>query len=84
VRRGDLALIVGHTLWSGLGGEGQVELNWLREELRRHADARHRLVIGHHPAFPVNGFEGPWQREIGDAAGFWDVLVEGRALARLC
>jgi hypothetical protein len=70
VRRGDLAMIFVHTLWSGLGGEGQVELDWLREELRRQADARHRLVIGHHPAFPVNGFQGPWQREIGDAAGF--------------
>lgn len=64
VRRGDLALIFVHTLWSGLGGEGQVETEWLRAELQRHRDARHRLVIGHHPAFPVNGFQGPWQREI--------------------
>lgn len=84
VRRGDLAMIFVHTLWSGLGGEGQVETAWLRAELHRHRDARHRLVIGHHPAHPVNGFQGPWQREIGDAAAFWDLLVEGRVLAYLC
>lgn len=86
LRRGDLALIFVHTLWSGLGGEGQVETQWLREELRRHRDARHRLVLGHHPAFPVNGFQGDWQREIGPGCrdAFWDALVEGGVTAYLC
>ncbi|MDB5378700.1 MAG: hypothetical protein JWR00_3146 [Rubritepida sp.] len=86
VRRGDLAMIFVHTLWTGLGGEGQVETEWLREELHRHRDARHRLVLGHHPAFPVNGFSGDWQREIGPGCreAFWDALVEGDVLAYLC
>jgi hypothetical protein len=86
VRRGDLAMIFVHTLWTGLGGEGQVETEWLREELHRHRDARHRLVLGHHPAFPVNGFSGDWQREIGPGCRetFWDALVEGDVLAYLC
>jgi hypothetical protein len=86
VRRGDLAMIFVHTLWTGLGGEGQVETEWLREELHRHRDARHRLVLGHHPAFPVNGFQGDWQREIGPGCreAFWDALVEGDVLAYLC
>ncbi|WP_424811151.1 metallophosphoesterase family protein [Roseococcus sp. YIM B11640] len=86
VRRGDLAMIFVHTLWTGLGGEGQVETEWLREELHRHRDARHRLVLGHHPAFTVNGFQGDWQREIGPGCreAFWDALVEGDVLAYLC
>lgn len=30
VRRGDLLLVFVHTLWTGLGGEGHVETDWLR------------------------------------------------------
>ncbi|HEY4254277.1 MAG TPA: hypothetical protein VGM87_23930 [Roseomonas sp.] len=86
VRRGDLAMVFVHTLWSGPGGEGQVETAWLRQELHRHRDARHRLVLGHHPAFPVNGFAGDWQREIGPGCreAFWDTLVDGGVFAYLC
>src|SRR5262249_9658523 len=75
-----------HTLWSGLGGEGFVETTWLREVLERHADARHKLVLGHHPVHPINGFSGPYQREIGPehAADLWDTLVEHGVLAYLC
>lgn len=86
VRRGDLLLVFVHTLWSGLGGEGHVETTWLREVLRQHADARHKLVLGHHPVHPINGFSGAYQREIGPehAGPFWDALVEGGVLAYLC
>jgi hypothetical protein len=86
VRRGDLLLVFVHTLASGLGGEGHVEMTWLREVLHRHADARHRLVLGHHPVHPVNGFSGAYQREIGPehAPDFWDALVDGGVLAYLC
>jgi hypothetical protein len=86
VRRGDLLMVFVHTMWTGLGGEGHVETTWLREVLHRHADARHKLVLGHHPVFPINGFSGPYQREIGPehAADFWNVLVEARVLAYLC
>jgi hypothetical protein len=75
-----------HTMWTGLGGEGHVETTWLSEVLHRHADARHKLVLGHHPVFPINGFSGPYQREIGPehAADFWNVLVEAGVLAYLC
>ena len=52
VRRGDLLLVFVHTMWTGLGGEGHVETTWLREVLHRHADARHKLVLGHHPVYP--------------------------------
>ncbi|MBA1158999.1 metallophosphoesterase family protein [Microvirga mediterraneensis] len=86
IRRGGLLLVFVHTLWTGLGGEGHVETEWLESVLRQHADARHKLVLGHHPVFPVNGFSGPYQREIGPehAGRFWDLLVEADVLAYLC
>lgn len=86
VRRGDLLLVFVHTLWTGLGGEGHVETDWLRRILGLHADARHKLVVGHHPVHPINGFSGPWQREIGPehAQEFWSILVEAGVLAYVC
>jgi len=86
VRRGDLFLVFVNTLWSGLGGEGHVETVWLKGVLSENADARHKLVIGHHPVHPVNGFSGAYQREIGPeyAGPFWDVLVTEGVLAYIC
>ena len=86
VRRGDLLLVFVHTLWTGLGGEGHVETDWLEATLRAHGDARHRIVVGHHPVHPINGFSGPYQREVGPehAGRFWDVLVAADVLAYVC
>jgi len=86
VRRGDLLMVFVNTLWSGLGGEGHVEIEWLEATLRQHRDARHKVVLGHHPVFPVNGFSGTYQREIGHeyARPFWDILVNENVLAYLC
>ena len=84
VRRGPLLLVFVHTLWSGLGGEGHVETAWLDATLAAHADARWKLVIGHHPAWTVNGFAGPVARTLADPDPFWNVLVRHRVLAYLC
>jgi hypothetical protein len=86
VRRGDLLMVFVNTLWSGLGGEGHIEIEWLATTLREHRDAPHKLVLGHHPVFPVNGFGGTYQREIGHeyAHPFWDILVNENVLAYLC
>ncbi|MGI9598260.1 MAG: metallophosphoesterase family protein, partial [Acidimicrobiales bacterium] len=86
VRRDDLLIVFVNTCWSGLGGEGHVETDWLDEVLGRHRDARHKLVVGHHPAFPVNGFSGEYQREIGrsDRDRFWETLVRNEVAAYLC
>ena len=86
VRRNDLLMLFVHTSWSGLGGEGHLETDWLETTLREHSDARHKLVLGHHPVFPINGFSGAYQREIGHeyTGPFWDILVRGRVLAYLC
>ena len=86
IRRGDLLLVFVNTLWTGLGGEGYVETDWLGDVLRQNSDASYKLVIGHHPVFPVNGFSGAYQREVGPDCGtaFWDTLVNGGAIAYLC
>lgn len=86
VRRGDLLLVFVHTQWSGLGGEGRVETAWLSDVLGQYGDARHKLVVGHHPVHPINGFSGAYQREIAPehAGDFWDVLVDHGVLAYLC
>lgn len=86
VRRGDLLLVIVNTCRSGLGGEGRVESAWLDRVLTEQADARYKLVVGHHPVFPVNGMSGPFQLELGpeDGATFWEVLVRHGVLAYLC
>ncbi|MGY4476791.1 metallophosphoesterase family protein [Bradyrhizobium sp. USDA 3364] len=86
VRRDDLLMVFVHTLWSGLGGEGHVETDWLQGILEQHKDARHKLVLGHHPVYPINGFSGSYQREIGQeySKRFWDILVRADVAAYLC
>lgn len=86
IRRGDLLMVFVNTLWSGLGSEGRVETEWLDRTLAAHADARHKLVFGHHPAWPVNGFSGAYQRELApeNAARFWRVLAQHGVQAYWC
>lgn len=86
VRRDGLLLVFVHTAWSRLGGEGRVETEWLDETLKANADARWKLVVGHHPAFPVNGYVGPYARTIGDehVGPFWRILRNNNVLAYLC
>lgn len=86
IRRDDLFIAFVNTVWSGLGGEGHVETDWLCRVLDRHSDAKYKFVVGHHPVFPVNGFSGPYQREIGPehATAFWRCLVESGVFAYWC
>jgi hypothetical protein len=86
VRRGDLLLVFVNTVSTALGGEGRVECDWLERTLAANTDARHKLVFGHHPAHPVNGFAGAFQRDIErqNARAFWQVLVRQRVLAYFC
>ena len=86
VRRDDLLMVFVHTLWSGLGGEGHIETDWLEAILAQHQDIRHKLVLGHHPVYPVNGYAGTYQREIGHEYRdrFWDILVRADVTAYLC
>jgi hypothetical protein len=86
VRRGDLLMVFIHTLASELGGEGHIETDWLEATLAQHGDARHRLVLGHHPVYPINGYSGSYSREIGHEYRdrFWDILVRAGVTAYVC
>ena len=86
VRRGDLLMIFVNTLWSGTGGEGTVETEWLDATLAQNADAGHKLVFGHHPAWTVNGYVGDYQRNLerDNSRRFWDLLVRHGVLAYVC
>lgn len=85
VRHGDLLLVCVNTMWSGLG-DGRVETEWLDRTLAANSEARHKFVLGHHPAFPINGFAGDYQRNLDDANrnAFWQVLVRHGVMAYLC
>jgi hypothetical protein len=86
IRRDDLLLVCVNTNFSGLGGNGHVESAWLDATLETHADARHKIVAGHHPVFPVNGYgEQPlWCIVREEAEPFWSTLVRHKVLAYLC
>lgn len=86
VRRGDLLLVFVHTLWSKFGGEGHVETEWLEATLKANDDAKWKFVIGHHPVFAVNGYEGDYGRNIGPEYRdrFWRILKEQNVFAYLC
>lgn len=85
VRRDDLLMVFVNTMWTELG-EGRVETAWLERVLTDQTDARSKLVFGHHPVFPINGFGGEYQREIEHANGrrFWEVLVRHQVMAYWC
>lgn len=86
VRHDDLLMVFVHTLWSGLGGEGNVETEWLAQVLHQHADVKHKLVFGHHPVWTVNGYFADFQRNIEAKNGelFWDILVAHEVTAYVC
>ncbi len=86
VRRNDLLMVFVNTVFSELGGEGRVETEWLARTLTDHSDARYKLVCGHHPVHPVNGFSGAYQRNIAAENGreFWRLLVDQHVLAYVC
>lgn len=86
VKSKDLLLVVVNTSFSALGGLGHVECDWLNQVLEEHKDVPHKIVAGHYPAFPVNGYtERPtWCIVEDEADAFWKVLVKHNVIAYLC
>ena len=83
VRRGDLLLTFVNTVWSGLGGEGHVETEWIAELLRDHRDAAAKIVVGHHPIHAVNGYSAPSQHVVDPKQGatLWSIFKDNGVLA---
>ena len=86
ITRNDLLLIFVNTMWSGIGGEGRIETQWLEDVLTKHSDYKFKIVIGHHPIFSANGFKGDFQREVESENGrcFWDILKKHNVFAYIC
>ena len=86
IRRGDALFVFVNTHFSQLGGKGHVENAWLEKTLAANEDAQFKVVAGHQPMFPVNGYtERPlWCVVEDEAEAFWSVLVRHKVLAYLC
>jgi hypothetical protein len=86
VRHGDLLLIFVNTLGADPTGEAQIECDWLADTLNANSDAAIKLVFGHHPIHPVNGYTRypMWRADPADGVPFWDVLVGHRVAAYFC
>ena len=86
VRRGNVLIVACNTDFSGLGGGGHVECEWLDEVLAANADVGIKLVAGHHPVHAVNGYDTPacWIVEPSEGRAFWDVCTKHKVNAYLC
>lgn len=86
VRRDDLLIVCVNTNFSGLGGSGHVEHEWLDAVLTEQADAPRKLVVGHHPILPVNGYDfyPGWRVVPAEGESFWEVLTRHDVFAYLC
>jgi hypothetical protein len=63
---------------------GRVDYHWVDRVLSEHADARYKLVMGHTPVFPVNGYKDcSWNMAPEFGKPFWDVLKKHRVDAYL-
>jgi hypothetical protein len=83
IRRGDLLLAFVNTVWSGLGGEGHVETEWIAGLLHDHRDAAAKIVVGHHPVHAVNGYSAPSQHVVDPKQGatLWSIFQDNGVLA---
>jgi hypothetical protein len=90
VREGDFLLVVVNTAWNvtctetGDKGGKEVDTKWVDAVLTKHVDARYKFVMGHHPVFPVNGFDGGWLVEAKSGKRLWELLVKHGVSAYLC
>jgi hypothetical protein len=85
VQHPDLLLVFIDTMGNHIGGEGRVETEWLDKVLSNN-DSKYKVVIGHHPIFPTNGFTGDFQRnvEVENGKQFWKVLKENNIFGYVC
>jgi hypothetical protein len=67
-------------------GSATLDLDWLRQTLEAHACAPLKLVFGHHPIHPVNGYRRHplWRLEPDLGREAWSVLREKGVSAYIC
>jgi hypothetical protein len=91
IRDKNFLLVVINTAWNttsyttGKGMPGQsVDTEWLDQVLTENKDATYKLVMGHHPVFPVDGFSGKWLVEKNSGKKMWNLLVHHGVRAYMC
>lgn len=86
IRKDDFLYVFVNTNFSGRGGQGHIEHEWLDQVLTEQSDARSKLVIGHHPIFGVNRYDlyPLWRVDPADGQPFWEVLARHGVLAYVC
>ena len=85
VLQDDLLMVFTNSATARLG-PGRVETDWLAEVLAQHRRVPQKLVFGHYPVLPVNGYTQYPQWRIPPDAGdaLWRLLVEHRVMAYVC
>ena len=85
-RDDNLLLVVTNTPGFPPREGAHLEWQWLDEALSAHADAAIKIVVGHHPVHPVNGYDRHpmWCPSPDERHAFWDVLVRHEVLAYIC
>ena len=90
VRQDDLLIVAVDVYAQALGAPstvygGRVDYPWVDKILTEHVDASFKLVLGHTPVFPINGYRGRiWTMSPEFGEPFWDVLVRHGVDAYLC
>lgn len=90
VRKGELLIVALNVYATTLGAPstvygGRADHGWMDRVLTEHADAAHKVVMGHTPVYPVNGYTARiWTMSPEFGRPFWDVLARHRVTAYLC
>ena len=86
VNRDDGLLLVMTNSASARLGHGRVETEWLARVLEEHRSVPHKIVLGHYPVLPVNGYAAypRWRMDPQSGTRFWRLLVEHEVLAYVC
>jgi hypothetical protein len=86
VLRDDRLLLVFTNSASSRLGVGHVETEWLSAVLARHRSVPCKLVLGHYPVLPVNGYTRypRWRIEPRSGDALWRLLVEHGVMAYVC
>lgn len=88
LRRSNLLYVsLHHPLYPGLPKDFRVaHLDWLDRVLRENADCEYKLVVGHYPVHPLNGYPAGngWAFPEEQRTVIWDILLRNRVDAYLC
>lgn len=86
VREGGVLMVFLDTSDQANNGAATVDLDWLEQTLRENDAATLKLVFGHHPIFPVNGYAlyPLWRLAPDLGSQAWSILKSSGVAAYIC